>query len=166
MNDFVLKIQSPWNHLCLIIAHISSVVFHISVPSVEGRDSHGPDIIGVREARSDSGSYAMVVVRHPSPFRILQTSGFFNQSRGKSISHSNSALFSIFTGGCFVPVPRQEIVVAFVTQIKSGDVHNPHTERTITINGVFLEISVHFVGVCIISYVLKYPNPWLESTFG
>jgi hypothetical protein len=49
--------------------------------------------------------------------------------------------------GSFVPIPWENIIIQFVNYINSGQIGNPHTERTIGVDGIFLEISIHFVGV-------------------
>ena len=108
----------------------------------------------------------MVIVRCPSPFCYLHTNGFLEKGRGKGVSHSHSLLFSIFAGRSLVPIPRQEIIINFVNGVDSGDVENPHTEGTVAVNRILLEISIHFISVCVKEEVLKNPKPWEESTLG
>jgi hypothetical protein len=44
-----------------------------------------------------------------------------------------------------------------VHAIEEADIGYPHAEGTVTVDGVLLEISVHFVGSCIGRIVLVLP---------
>ena len=83
----------------------------------------------------------------PGPFTHLDTSAFFKSGGGDSILHSDSFLLTIADGGSLAPIPGNEVVIHLMEEVASEDVAQPHTEGTVTVDGVFLEISVHFVGV-------------------
>lgn len=146
LNIYYLII-SRRNHFGLVITNVFAVVLNITVPSIKRADVHCSHIIRIGQALTDSSSDAVVIVRSPTPLSELHTQSFFQQGGGQGVSHSDSLLLTIFAGGSFVPVPRQEIVVHFVDEINGGNVGDPHTERTVTVDGIFLEISVHFIGV-------------------
>ena len=152
--EFIHLFESRSNHSGLIVSDMFPVMLDISVSPVHCAHSHGSNIVRVGETFSDSSSDTVIIVRGPSPLGKLHTGGFFHEGWGEGVSHSHSLLFPIFAGGCLVPVPREEIVVDFVAQINSSDHHDPHTEWTVTVDSVLLEISVHFVSVWIFTYLL------------
>lgn len=120
--------SSPLDHGGFFISDLVSVVLNISVLPVASGDVHGSDIIGMAQTRRESPSDGVEVMRHPSPLGNLNTEGFFNQSGGNSISHSNSFLLTIFTGGRPIPIPWIDIVVELMSNIDRGNNHKPHTE--------------------------------------
>ena len=91
----------------------------------------------------------MEIVRHPSPFGNLNSVSLLKQCGCNSVSHSYSFFFSVSYSSSSVPIPGENIIVKFMYKVKSCDDTGPHTERTVTINGVLLEISIHFIGVFI-----------------
>lgn len=138
-------IRSPLDHGGFFVSDLVSVVFNVSVLSVAWRHVHGSNIVRVTQTWWESSSNGVEIVRHPSPFGDLNTIGFFNERRSNGISHSDSFFLSVFTGGSSVPIPRINIVVKFVSNIDGSDDCEPHTEWTVTVNGVLLEISIHFI---------------------
>lgn len=137
--------RSPLNHGGFFVSDFVSVMFNISVLSVACRHVHGSDIIRMAQTRRKSSSNGVEIMRHPSPFGDLNTKSFFNEGGSDGISHSDSFFFSVFTCGSSVPIPRIDVVIKFVCNIYSGNNNEPHTECTVTVNGVLLEISIHFV---------------------
>ena len=138
-------IRSPLDHGGFFVSDLVSVVFNVSVLSVAWRHVHGSNIVRVAQTWWESSSNGVEIVRHPSPFGDLNTISFFNERRSDGISHSDSFFLSIFTGCSSVPIPRINIVVKFVSNIDCGDGWDPHTEWTVTVKGVLLEISIHFI---------------------
>lgn len=138
-------IRSPLNHGGFFVSDFVSVVFNVSVLSVAWRHVHGSDIVRMTQTWGKSSSNGVEIVRHPSPFGDLNTISFFNEGGSNSISHSDSLFFSVFTGGGSIPIPRINIIVKFMSNIDGSDDREPHTERTVTVDGVFLEISIHFI---------------------
>lgn len=138
-------IRSPLNHGGFFVSDFVSVVFNVSVLSVAWRHVHGSNIVRMTQTWGKSSSNWVEIVRHPSPFGDLNTISFFNEGGSNSISHSDSLFFSVFTGGGSIPIPRINIIVKFMSNIDSSDNREPHTERTVTVDGVFLEISIHFI---------------------
>lgn len=138
-------IRSPLNHGGFFVSDFVSVVFNVSVLSVAWRHVHGSDIVRMTQTWGKSSSNWVEIVRHPSPFGDLNTISFFNEGGSNSISHSDSLFFSVFTGGGSIPIPRINIIVKFMSNIDGSDNREPHTERTVTVDGVFLEISIHFI---------------------
>jgi len=145
-------IRSPLDHGGFFVSDLVSVVFNVSVLSVAWRHVHGSNIVRVAQTWWKSSSNGVEIVRHPSPLGDLNTISFFNEWGSDSISHSDSFFFSVFTGGSSVPIPRVNIVVKFVCNIDASDDCEPHTEWTVTVNGVLLEISIHFICACRIRY--------------
>ena len=84
-------------------------------------------------------------VRVESPFKELETVAVLNNHGAESISHPDSLFLTIFDGCGFVPIERDEVRVDCVHAIDETDPDDPHTERAVTVNGVFLEIPVHFI---------------------
>lgn len=138
-------IRSPLNHGGFFVSDFVSVVFNVSVLSVAWRHVHGSNIVRMTQTWGKSSSNWVEIVRHPSPFGDLNTISFFNEGGSNSISHSDSLFFSVFTGGGSIPIPRINIIVKFMSNIDGSDNREPHTERTVTVDGVFLEISIHFI---------------------
>jgi hypothetical protein len=54
------------------------------------------------------------IMRVETPFKDLKTNTIFESSGAEGISHSNSFLFSIFAGSCFIPIPRKKISISYV----------------------------------------------------
>lgn len=153
-NLNVLMDWSPLNHCGFLISDFASVMFSVSILSVASWHVHSSNIIGMTETRWKSSSDRVEVMRHPSPLCDLNTKCFFNEGWGDSVSHSDSLLLSIFAAGSLVPIPRVDVVIEFVYKVNTGNIADPHTERTITVNGVFLEIPVHFI--CVLSLINWY----------
>ena len=124
---------------------IVGIVLFVPVESVERRDVHSSNIVRVHVALHQLGLNVLAGVRREAPFQELNTSMIFNEGRVQSISHSHSLLFSVFDRPSFVPIPRDEVRVDCMTTIGHTNDDDPHTERTITVESIFLEISVHFV---------------------
>lgn len=144
MNEQIIR--SSLNHGGFFISDSVSVMFNVSVFSVAARNVHRSDIVRVTQTWGKSSSNGVKIVRHPSPLGNLNTEGFFNDGWSNSVSHSDSFFFSIFAWGSSVPIPRIDVVIKFMHKINSGNDSDPHTEWTVTINGIFLEISIHFIG--------------------
>jgi hypothetical protein len=85
------------------------------------------------------------VVRSKSPLKELETDGILNDSGTKGISHSDSLFLSILARSGFITVPRNEITVKCMANVYDTNNHCPHSKGTVTVDSVFLEISVHFV---------------------
>lgn len=121
-------------------------MFDVTMLSVTGWDVHGPYVIRVTQTWRKSSPDWVEIVRHPSPFGDLDTESLLDQGWGNGVSHSDSFFFSVFTGGSSVPIPWENVIVKFMADINWSDDYKPHTERTVTVDGVFLEVSVHFIG--------------------
>jgi hypothetical protein len=96
----------------------------------------------------------MKIVRVEGPFGNLDTVTVFHDCGGDGIFNSDSFFLTISHGGVPVPIPREDVIVHFVKQISDENIAGPHTERAVTVDGVFLEISIHFVGVYIDKKIL------------
>lgn len=87
-------------------------------------------------------------MRVKSPLQILEPKRVFYNRGVQGIPHTNSLLLSVLAARSLVPVPRKEVRVNSVKTVNSGDVGDPHSEGAVGVDGVFLEIPVHFVGDC------------------
>jgi hypothetical protein len=86
---------------------------------------------------------------------LLHAVKFFQDSGGDAISHSKSDVLSVLDAARD-PVVGDHIVIAHVDQVHDGNIQDGHTEPTlgiilvqeayVSVDGVFLEISVHFGG--------------------
>ena len=117
----------------------------ISVWSIQSRASHCTDVVRVGKTFSHLVSDIVSVVRIEAPLQELETRTILEIRRCQSISHSHSLLFSVFATCILVPIPRHKIRVEFMPNIDDTNIHDPHSEGAVTVYGVFLEISVHFI---------------------
>jgi hypothetical protein len=139
--------KSPLNHCSFFVSDSVSIVFDISVFSVARGHVHRSNIVRVTETRRESSSNGVKIVRIPAPLTDLNTNTFFKNRGRNGVFHSDSFLLPISDRRSFAPIPRDKVVIHLMNQVYSKDIAEPHTKRTIAIYGVFLEISVHFVGV-------------------
>ena len=143
----MLIIRSSLNHSGFFIADSVSVMFDVSVLSIASWHVHGADVIGVAQTWGKPPSNRMEIMRHPAPFTNLNAHTIFHDSRGNCILHSDSFLLSVSERGSSAPIPGENVVIHLVHEIGDEDIGGPHTERTVTVDGVLLEISIHFVSV-------------------
>ena len=123
-----------------------SIVLNISVLSVTTRNVHRSYIIWMAQTRWESSSDRMEIMWHPAPLCNLNTKGLLDYCRGNCVSHSDSFFFTVFDCGCLVPIPRTKVIIELMAKINTSNNSKPHTKRAVTVNGVLLEVSVHFIG--------------------
>lgn len=119
----------------------------IPVLSIQASHRHGSDVVRMRETLRHSPSDAMVIMGSPSHLSPLHTDCFLYNSGSKHIPHSISLFLAVLAGRSFVPIPGQEVTVSGMNRIEKCNVGDPHGEGTVTVDGVLLEISIHFVSV-------------------
>ena len=150
-NERILGVihRSSLNHGSFFVSDSVPVVFDVPVLSVTSGHVHGSDVVRVTETRRKSSSDGVEVMRIPAPFGQLNTVAIFEDGGSESVSHSDSFFLSVLNRGCSVPIPGEDVVIKLVEEVNEENVAEPHAERTVTVNSVFLEVSVHFVRVCI-----------------
>lgn len=116
------------------------------MPSVQCSHGHGSHVVRVAQSVKETHSDCVIVVRVPAPLWHLHTVRILHNGWGQCVPHSQSFLLSVFQTW-LDPIPWQEIVVNRMDDVNCRDVHNPHTECTVTVNRVLLEVSIHFVGI-------------------
>mmetsp|Transcript_33310 Transcript_33310/g.30255 ORF Transcript_33310/g.30255 Transcript_33310/m.30255 type:complete len:208 (-) Transcript_33310:85-708(-) len=129
------------------VTHITDstvVVLFVFMFSVEGTHVHNSWVIRVGITEDGSSSGVSKLVRGHTKFEPVVTVELFQDGSGNAISHSESGTFTVLDR-CFDPIVWNHIIVGKVDNIDDSNIENPHTEPTISIDGVFLEISVTFV---------------------
>ena len=121
------------------------VVFSVSVLAIERSAYHGSHVVRMLKTTHHMNLDSVGTVRIEAPLQKLEAVWIFNDHWTESIPHSDSLLFSVFDSSSFVPVPRHKIWIESMDAVNGADVDDPHAERTVTVNCIFLEISVHFV---------------------
>jgi hypothetical protein len=51
----------------------------------------------------------------------------------------------ILARGGFIPIPRNEVTVKCMANVYDTNNDCPHSEGTVTVDGVFLEIPIHLI---------------------
>ena len=46
-----------------------------------------------------------------------------------------------------LPIPGEDVVVHLVDEVEDGNPDSPHSEGTVAVDGVFLEVTIHLVGI-------------------
>jgi len=122
-----------------------NIMFDVSVLSVKCAHMHCSYIIRMCMSFSQFMPDVMEIVRSPSNLSILNTYAFFQNCGRDGISHSHTLFFSVFASCSFVPVPWDHVCIKHMASIDDGDEKNPHGKGTVTVECIFLEISVHFI---------------------
>ena len=133
------------------------IVLNVSVLPGQAAASHGSHVVRMRMTLDQLVSHIESVVRSEAPFQILVTDAILDDGWTQNVSQSDPLLFAVLAWGRFIPIPRNEVTVQSVAQIDSANDNSPHTEGAVGVDGVFLEISVHFVWNCMGDDVLGLP---------
>ena len=133
------------------------VVLFVSVHSVQTSAVHGSDVVGVAVTLNQLASDVVLRVGSETPFQDLHTESVLYNGGVESVTHTYSLFLSVLAGSSLVPIPGNEVVIDSVETVKSSHDHNPHTERAVGVDGVFLEVPVHFVGNWVGADVLLEP---------
>ena len=104
-------------------------------------------------------AHVVSVVRIEAPLQKLVAQTILKNGRTQHVSNTDPLLLSVLARGSLVPVPGNEVAVQTMAQIDPADDDSPHSEGTVTIDGIFLEISIHFVRDLITEKVLGFPYP-------
>lgn len=125
---------------------VAHVVLFIAVTTQETGAVHGSDVVRVGKTFDEFASRVVDRVGSETPFQNLQTESIFHDGGVEGVTHTYSLFLSVLAGCSFIPVPGDEVVVHCVEAIDCCHDHDPHTEGSVGVDGVFLEVPVHFVG--------------------
>ena len=102
-------------------------------------------------------AHVVSVMRIEAPLQKLESESIFDNCGAESISNTDPLLLSVLAGGSFVPIPRHEVTIEGMAHIDRADNHDPHSERTVTVDGVLLEIPVHLIRNYVQKVILGLP---------
>ena len=154
-NNFVVSMGSKRTDHPLVVD--VAEVFDVSVLSGQSAAGHRSHIVRMRVALNQLVPHVVSVVRVEAPFQKLETESIFDNSGAERISNTDPLLFSVLARCGLVPVPRHEVTIERMAHIDGANNNHPHSEGTVTVDGVLLEISVHLVRNYIQKAVLGLP---------
>lgn len=116
----------------------------ISIFSIQTRSMNCSNIIWMFIALVSSISVIGKIMWKPSPFCPFKSSQFFPNSGRNSIFHSMSRFFSVFNR-ISDPIVWEYIGDYHMNYIDRNYYSNPLRKRSIRVECIFLEISIHFI---------------------
>lgn len=122
-----------------------SKVLDISVPSGQSTASHRSHVVRMSVTLNQFVPHIISVVRIEAPLQKLVAQTVLKNGRTQHVSNTDSLLLSVLASRSFVPIPRNEVAVQTMAQIDPADDDRPHSEGAVTVDGIFLEISIHFI---------------------
>ena len=139
-----------------LVADVAEV---LDVPVLSGQPAagHRSHVVRMRVSFHQLVADIVSVVRIEAPLQKLIAQTVLEDGRTQHIPNTYPLLFSVLARGGLVPIPRNEVAVQTMPQIEGANHDSPHSKRPVTVDGIFLEISVHLIRNLITEKVLGFP---------
>ena len=132
-------------------------MFNISVLSRQSTAGHRSHIVRMRVSFHQLVPHIVSIMRIEAPLQKLVAQTVLQNGRTQHVSNTDPLLLSVLARGGLVPIPRNEVAVQTMPQIDRADDNGPHTEGAVTVDGIFLEISIHFIRDLVTEKILGFP---------
>ena len=147
MRSYLILSFPAWKyHVSIIFSNFTHIIFLIFMSPIESAHMKKPRIIRMTITKGSPHPIIMKIMRIPSSLSILHTLYLFKDTYSNCIFHPHSSLF-IILHWTSCPVIRVHVGIVEMDAINYSIPKYPHSEPTIRVYCILLDISVHFVGM-------------------